>query len=241
MPLFTWSHAATHCSCPQLGEAAGVAIGEVGLGACREGRRPECGGGCVLRAGLSGQFTVVDANTSAVVGPRLSLHATCGCGGVPAGDSRACTRGTCLNGGRCVNTSTGARWVSVCCGRRYRDPRPVPLTAPLPPQVCLPSSRLRRQVQGALQTLQGRQERVWMGVDAALAALRRDAPQSGGVDARPRCHAAVRRSGPPAAQTRPPSYQGRGGPRAKGGKTLFAAGPGRRARHPHRQHDRPPE
>ena len=125
--------------CVQLGEAAGVTVGEVGLGACREGRRPGCGGGCVLRAGLSGQFALVDANTSAVVGPRLALHATCSCGGVHAPHPTTCTTGTCLNGGRCVHTSTGARWVSVCWGRRRRDPsqQHLPLI-PLPPRCVCP-------------------------------------------------------------------------------------------------------
>ncbi|KAG0710771.1 putative neural-cadherin 2 [Chionoecetes opilio] len=95
----------------RLGEAAGVTIGQVGVGACREGRRPRCGGGCVLRAGLSGQFSVVDANTSAVAGPRLALHTTCGCGGLPAGHATPCIAGTCLNHGRCVHIATRARCV----------------------------------------------------------------------------------------------------------------------------------
>lgn len=96
----------------QLGEAAGVAIGDVGLGACREGRRTGCGGGCVLRAGLSGEFSLVDANTSSVAGPRFTTHAACGCGAATR-DAQTCTEGSCLNGGRCVHSSTGARWVSV--------------------------------------------------------------------------------------------------------------------------------
>ncbi|XP_050740052.1 putative neural-cadherin 2 [Eriocheir sinensis] len=97
----------------KLSEAAGVSVTEVGAGACPEGATAGCAGGCVLRAGLSEHFVLVDANTSSIVGPQLSLRPACSCGAAAAEEAKegGCVKGSCLNGGRCVRTSEGARCV----------------------------------------------------------------------------------------------------------------------------------
>ncbi|XP_050739443.1 neural-cadherin-like isoform X4 [Eriocheir sinensis] len=96
----------------KLSEAAGVSVTEVGAGACPEGAATGCAGGCVLRAGLSEHFVLVDANTSSIVGPQLSLRPACSCEGKEKEEeAQGCVEGSCLNGGRCVRTSQGARCV----------------------------------------------------------------------------------------------------------------------------------
>ncbi|XP_071548441.1 LOW QUALITY PROTEIN: putative neural-cadherin 2 [Panulirus ornatus] len=104
----------------ELGHAVGVSITEVGVGACTEEVHhevaahdmPSCAGGCSPLASLSGGYTVVDANTSAVVGPWVGVHSGCGCGTrTPADLTTTCSPETCLNGGRCVPTSTGTRCI----------------------------------------------------------------------------------------------------------------------------------
>lgn len=73
-----------------------------------------CVGGCWV--GLAEDFTVVDANSSAVVGPRVVVRGSCGCPvsataittAMPA-RAHPCTPNTCFNGGRCLSTSSGTR------------------------------------------------------------------------------------------------------------------------------------
>ncbi|KAG7159877.1 neural-cadherin 2-like 9, partial [Homarus americanus] len=69
-----------------------------------------CVGGC--RVGVADGYSVVDANTSAVVGPWVGVRSGCGCGSTatPVKD-HMCTHHTCLNGGRCIPTSRGIRCV----------------------------------------------------------------------------------------------------------------------------------
>nr|XP_053635865.1 putative neural-cadherin 2 isoform X3 [Cherax quadricarinatus] len=100
----------------ELGHAVGVSITEVGVGPCQEEQQettqmPSCLGGCSAQASLTGGFTVVDANTSAVVGPWVGVHSGCGCSTRTPADRTVCSAETCLNGGRCIPTSTGTRCV----------------------------------------------------------------------------------------------------------------------------------
>lgn len=103
-------------SAPQLSESLGVKV-QVGVVTCREDPAPEavaeerCVGGCWV--GLADDFTVVEADSSAVVGPRVVVRGSCGCPATattttPA-RARPCTPETCFNGGRCLSTSSGTR------------------------------------------------------------------------------------------------------------------------------------
>ncbi|KAK4303743.1 hypothetical protein Pmani_024276 [Petrolisthes manimaculis] len=60
----------------ELNNILGVWVESVGVGVCDEG---VCEGGCWRRAVQTGGFTVLDAHTSAVVGPRLQVLSGCGC------------------------------------------------------------------------------------------------------------------------------------------------------------------
>ncbi|XP_069183734.1 putative neural-cadherin 2 isoform X2 [Procambarus clarkii] len=100
----------------ELGHAVGVSITKVGVGPCQEEHQemtemPSCLGGCSAQASLSGGFTVVDANTSAVVGPWVGVQSGCACGTRTPADRTICTPETCLNGGRCIPTSAGTRCI----------------------------------------------------------------------------------------------------------------------------------
>ena len=110
---------------PQLSNILGVEVKAVGVGTCQEhfvdksrvpmstekrsAVDPECEQGCWARAVLSSGFSIVDANTSAVVGPRLEVQTGCGCDNASPPPDATCTPYTCLNGGRCVPTSTGTK------------------------------------------------------------------------------------------------------------------------------------
>lgn len=113
----------------QLSSILGVEVTAVGTGTCQESfvdtppptpssrRRaaldPECAYGCWARAVLSSGFSIVDANTSAVVGPRLEVQTGCGCDNTSPPPDTECTPYTCLNGGRCVPTLASTRQVLV--------------------------------------------------------------------------------------------------------------------------------
>lgn len=105
-------------SAPQLSESLGVQV-QVGVVTCGEdpAAAPEavaeerCVGGCWV--GLADDFTVVEADSTAVVGPRVAVRGSCGCPdptttATPA-RARPCTPETCLNGGRCLSTSSETR------------------------------------------------------------------------------------------------------------------------------------
>ncbi|XP_045130452.1 putative neural-cadherin 2 isoform X1 [Portunus trituberculatus] len=102
----------------QLSEALGVSIKDVGVVTCHEDvtsskdtvAEERCVGGCWV--GLTNDFSVVDANSSAVVGPRVVVRGPCGClnTATPIRAS-SCTPDTCLNGGRCLSTSSGTRCI----------------------------------------------------------------------------------------------------------------------------------
>lgn len=94
---------------PQIGESSGVSISHVGVGACQEAPHRGCAGGCWVQTSLNDGFNLIDANTSAVAGPQLGIQTGCGCG--PDEAPPACGPHTCLNGGRCLPTPAGARWV----------------------------------------------------------------------------------------------------------------------------------
>lgn len=110
----------------QLSASLGVRVRDVGVVKCHEVTIPlpdavegkRCVGGCWV--GLAEDFTVVDANSSAVVGPRVVMRGRCGCPTqttVISTPTRAlpCSPNTCLNGGRCLSTSSGTRWVWQGC------------------------------------------------------------------------------------------------------------------------------
>ncbi|XP_045129934.1 putative neural-cadherin 2 isoform X2 [Portunus trituberculatus] len=111
----------------ELSNILGVEVKTVGVGTCQEHfvdkvhvpvgtekRSPadsECEQGCWARTVLSSGFSIVDANTSAVVGPRLEVQTGCGCDNSSPPPDTTCTPYTCLNGGRCVPTSTGTKCI----------------------------------------------------------------------------------------------------------------------------------
>lgn len=100
----------------QLARILGVAIQDVGVDTCPKSSRgcQDCTGGWWSRAELGKGFTVLDAKTRAVVGPKVEVRGGCGCPShqTPAHHS-TCQSNTCLNGGRCVPVSTGIRWVNL--------------------------------------------------------------------------------------------------------------------------------
>ncbi|XP_071515917.1 putative neural-cadherin 2 isoform X1 [Panulirus ornatus] len=108
----------------ELSQAIGVSIRDVGVVGCHEASKEaahdsrRCVGGCWV--GVSEGFAIVDANTSAVVGPRVSVGSRCGCGNMVQAEDTACTPHTCLNGGRCVATSAG---VGCVCPHGTWGPR----------------------------------------------------------------------------------------------------------------------
>lgn len=98
----------------QLSHILGVAVVEVGVGECgQEGDGPaphheSC------RAEGGGGYTVVDADSTAVVGPRMRFGCGRGtgcqqCPRTPVPPTHTCTAHTCLNGGRCYPTEDGVR------------------------------------------------------------------------------------------------------------------------------------
>ncbi|KAK8399372.1 hypothetical protein O3P69_003470 [Scylla paramamosain] len=102
----------------ELSSTLGVSVQDVGVVPCREPStitpvtvaEERCVGGCWV--GLADDFSVVDANSSAVVGPRVVVQGACGCtSSTRPIRASACTPDTCLNGGRCLNTSSGTRCI----------------------------------------------------------------------------------------------------------------------------------
>ncbi|XP_071516873.1 putative neural-cadherin 2 isoform X2 [Panulirus ornatus] len=100
----------------ELSQAIGVDIREVGVVKCEETAHESaqgwgrCVAGCWVGVGES--LALVDANTSALVGPTVKLGSRCGCAGsIAYRDHTTCTPHTCLNGGRCVPTPTGIRCI----------------------------------------------------------------------------------------------------------------------------------
>lgn len=132
IPLSKHNFNSTPATPLQLSSILGVEVTAVGTGTCQENfvdtppsapssrRRAvldaECAYGCWARAVLSSGFSIVDANTSAVVGPRLEVQTGCGCDNTSPPPDTACTPYTCLNGGRCVPTQTGTRQVLAVVG-----------------------------------------------------------------------------------------------------------------------------
>ena len=70
--------------------------------------KERCVGGCWI--GLADDFSVVDANSSAVVGPRMVVRGPCGCktSTIPV-QIESCAFDTCLNGGKCLSSTSGTR------------------------------------------------------------------------------------------------------------------------------------
>ena len=105
----------------------GSSVSSVGLGGCNSRSQEHCGtDGCWMSQKISGHFNLVDANTTAIVGPALTLTFSCGCrppnqvhssptplpatlGVIDGRLDRACSEDTCLNGGRCLPTDDGHR------------------------------------------------------------------------------------------------------------------------------------
>lgn len=120
----------------QLSNILGVEVKTVGVGTCQEhfvdkvhvpvgtekrsAVDSECEQGCWARTVLSSGFSIVDANTSAVVGPRLEVQKGCGCDNSSPPPDTTCTPYTCLNGGRCIPTSTGTKQVFKCVHASFR-------------------------------------------------------------------------------------------------------------------------
>ncbi|KAK3863954.1 hypothetical protein Pcinc_030318, partial [Petrolisthes cinctipes] len=92
----------------QLAEAVGVGVGAVGVSGCEEGAR-ECG--CWAWVELGEGFAVVDANLTAIVGPRVVVRRRCDCHAPTPVQPNTCRPDTCLNGGRCVPTLLGTRCI----------------------------------------------------------------------------------------------------------------------------------
>ena len=110
----------------QLESQVGVKVNAIGVGICSPEARAKCGlSGCWMNIDIGSRFSLIDANSSAVVGPALGLSTSCGCrrnfyekrklkGHHPTAHalienafSRTCTKTTCLNGGRCIPTKKG--------------------------------------------------------------------------------------------------------------------------------------
>ncbi|XP_045130155.1 putative neural-cadherin 2 isoform X1 [Portunus trituberculatus] len=101
----------------QLSEALSIGI-KVGEVTCSESATPtpevtaeeRCVGGCWV--GFADDFSVVDAFSSAVVGPHVVVRGPCGCTTAATPQQAAsCSPDTCLNGGRCLATSSGVRCI----------------------------------------------------------------------------------------------------------------------------------
>ncbi|KAG7161552.1 neural-cadherin 2-like 5 [Homarus americanus] len=65
------------------------------------------------QAAVSDAYSVVEAGTRAMVGPRVDVLDMCRCDryNTPQGGHYTCTPHTCLNGGRCLPTVTGYRCI----------------------------------------------------------------------------------------------------------------------------------
>ena len=113
--LFTTRH--LH---PQLAEALGVAVQNVGVTTCQEAPREDpyhpllepwgCTSGCWASTELGQGFVVVDANVSSVVGPQMTVRRGCGCTASLSLEEPGCAPNTCLNGGRCIPLMGGFRY-----------------------------------------------------------------------------------------------------------------------------------
>ncbi|XP_042883447.1 putative neural-cadherin 2 isoform X2 [Penaeus japonicus] len=97
----------------ELEHTIGVSITDVGVGTCEEAAQETLGclEGCAAHASVTSDFSVVDGNTSAVVGPWVGVHSGCGCARLALADDSVCSPDTCLNGGHCVPTPTGTRCI----------------------------------------------------------------------------------------------------------------------------------
>ncbi|KAG7163365.1 neural-cadherin 2-like 1, partial [Homarus americanus] len=105
----------------ELAEVLGVGIQDIGVATCQESthqsnntptKEPQgCVGGCWARTVLEDGYSVVDAHSSSLVGPRVHVHRGCGCVTPTLALENTCTSETCLNGGRCIPTSTGTRCI----------------------------------------------------------------------------------------------------------------------------------
>ncbi|XP_063876237.1 putative neural-cadherin 2 isoform X2 [Scylla paramamosain] len=101
----------------KLSATLGIGMQDVGVVSCHEDAatsldkvaEERCVGGCWV--GLADHFSVVDANSSAVVGPQVVIRGPCGCTGSTTPQVSSCTPNTCLNGGRCLNTASGSRCI----------------------------------------------------------------------------------------------------------------------------------
>ncbi|XP_069195696.1 putative neural-cadherin 2 [Procambarus clarkii] len=122
----------------ELSAILGVSVQEVGVGTCQEVVRTValentyesesevdyedlrvaatqeadgCVDGCWVRAAHTDGFSIIDANISALVGPKMEVRTTCGCGHTTPATHDTCTPYTCLNGGRCIPASSGTRCI----------------------------------------------------------------------------------------------------------------------------------
>ncbi|MPC26555.1 Neural-cadherin [Portunus trituberculatus] len=101
----------------KLSATLGTSVQDVGVISCHEDAaasldkiaEERCVGGCWV--GLAEHFSVVDANSSAVVGPQVVIRGPCGCTGTTTPRVNSCTPDTCLNGGRCLSTASGSRCI----------------------------------------------------------------------------------------------------------------------------------
>ena len=103
----------------------GVRVVSKGANDCNEKDLKKCKHqGCWIRTEVGSGFSLIDANTSSIVGPSLTLTSSCGCRpptqksgqpvSLPAAHAlmeekydHACAHNTCLNGGRCLPTRGG--------------------------------------------------------------------------------------------------------------------------------------
>ena len=104
----------------------GVKVKTIGVGICKDESRKKCGEkGCWVNIDIGSKFSLIDANTTAIVGPTLGLKTSCGCrrpffNGLKSKAShptahalieevmvRGCTKSACLNGGKCIPSRDG--------------------------------------------------------------------------------------------------------------------------------------
>ncbi|KAK7072335.1 hypothetical protein SK128_007151 [Halocaridina rubra] len=112
-PLTNLHHILLHHK-QELEQAVDVKILSIGVGTCRENIHTpshHCSEGCSTRVSLATGFSVIDANTSALVGPWVNIQHGCTCNIAHIAELDMCTPNTCFNGGQCVPMETGTRCI----------------------------------------------------------------------------------------------------------------------------------
>lgn len=68
-----------------------------------------CDGSCTNMMNISNSLHLVNANQTALVGPRVTLRAECICAARNFSLEETCHNYPCFNGGQCLKTRSGIR------------------------------------------------------------------------------------------------------------------------------------